>query len=325
MAFMGFGPVLLHLRSIFRNLQRCRKDIRCFQPDAVILVDYLGFNLKIAKYVKTCLHIPVCYYISPQIWAWKKYRIRSFRRYVDRMFCILPFEKEFYAGLHYAVDYVGNPTVDAVAAFKGKTPKEAPVSGKPVLALLAGSRRQEIKDNLPTMLQVAAALVTSGTATLETCLFRVPQVVCYRTPLARLSGFLFRHFFHTPFISLINLIAGREVAKELFADRFSKENIQREGAELDFERRSLPPAHVGWIRCGYPHTGRARLPPYGCARVRAAYRGRLATCQVKALLKKLYIKEVYICRQKKHRVSTTSTLQLYHEQILRNKLKHWIP
>ncbi|MDR0994927.1 MAG: lipid-A-disaccharide synthase, partial [Tannerella sp.] len=155
MAFMGIGPVLLHLRSILRNLRTCREDIRLYRPDGVILVDYPGFNLKIAKYVKTRLGIPVCYYISPKIWAWKKYRIRSFRRYVDRMFCILPFEKDFYASLHYAVDYVGNPTLDAVSAFMAGA-GAAEASKKPVLALLAGSRRQEIKDNLPTMLQVAA-------------------------------------------------------------------------------------------------------------------------------------------------------------------------
>jgi lipid-A-disaccharide synthase len=273
MAYMGFVPVLLNLRTILRNMKTCRNDIRSYQPDVVILIDYPGFNLKIAKYVKTHLQIPVYYYISPKIWAWKKYRIKAFRRYVDRMFCILPFEKEFYSKLNYPVDYVGNPSVDAVDSFLQQQAAqvdtfraEEGLSGKPILALLAGSRKQEIKDNLPVMLDVAVtfpdyqpviagapgierayyaqytgrypvsivfnktypllyhssvALVTSGTATLEASLFRIPQVVCYYTPMGKLAGFIFRHFFHTDYISLVNLIAGREVVQELFAGRFS--------------------------------------------------------------------------------------------------------
>lgn len=231
MAFMGFIPVLLNLRTILNNMKTCQEDIRKYQPDVVILIDYPGFNLKIAKFVKTVLHLPVYYYISPKIWAWKQYRIKDFRRYVDRMFCILPFETEFFRKLDYSVDYVGNPSVDSVAQNKEKQANrpdtfmaDERLPDKPILALLAGSRRQEIKDNLPTMLEVAAAypdyqpviagapglepeyykqyignhpakivfgktydllqhsraaLVTSGTATLETSLFRVPQVVCY--------------------------------------------------------------------------------------------------------------------------------------------------
>ncbi len=246
----------------------------------MILIDYPGFNLKIAKFVKTQLHLPVYYYISPKIWAWKQYRIKDFRRYVDRMFCILPFETDFFNRLNYQVDYVGNPSVDSVAQYKAKQENQsdtfvsdAGLNDKPILALLAGSRRQEIKDNLPTMLDVAAAypdyqpviagapglepeyyrqyignhpatlvfgktydilqhsevaLVTSGTATLETSLFRVPQVVCYYTPAGRLASFIFRHFFHTPFISLVNLIAGREVVQELFGARFSYQQIHDE-------------------------------------------------------------------------------------------------
>ncbi|GAB6395455.1 MAG: lipid-A-disaccharide synthase [Bacteroidales bacterium] len=272
MAFMGFMPVLLNLRTIFRNMNICCDDIRHYRPDAVVLIDYPGFNLKIAKYVKTRLQLPVCYYISPKIWAWKQYRIRHIRRYIDRMFCILPFEEAFYGKLNYAADYVGNPTVDAVAQYKERS-DEAFSEDKPVIALLAGSRKQEIKDNLPAMLKAvaaypayqavvagapgipsafyasfthgsgvetvfgktysllahsAAALVTSGTATLETALFRVPQVVCYNTPLKRLAGFLFRRFFHTPYISLVNLIAGKEIVQELFADRFSEKTIREE-------------------------------------------------------------------------------------------------
>lgn len=280
MAFMGFIPVLLNLRTILNNMKTCQEDILRYSPDVVILIDYPGFNLKIAKYVKTKLKLPVYYYISPKIWAWKQYRIKDFRRYVDRMFCILPFEKEFFRKLNYAVDYVGNPSVDSVAHYQQHLPvenvsfsKEEGLSEKPILALLSGSRKQEIKDNLPVMLEVAsaypdyqpviagapgidpayynlytahypvkivfgktypllyhskAALVTSGTATLETSLFRVPQVVCYRMPAGKLVSFIFRHFFHTKYISLVNLIAGREIVQELFGQRFSRKEIQSE-------------------------------------------------------------------------------------------------
>ena len=280
MAFMGFIPVLLNLRTILNNMKTCQEDIRKYQPDVVILIDYPGFNLKIAKFVKTVLHLPVYYYISPKIWAWKQYRIKDFRRYVDRMFCILPFETEFFRKLDYSVDYVGNPSVDSVAQYKEKQANrpdtfmaDERLPDKPILALLAGSRRQEIKDNLPTMLEVAAtypdyqpviagapglepeyykqyignhpakiifgktydllqhswaALVTSGTATLETSLFRVPQVVCYYVVAGPLASFIFRNFFHTKYISLVNLIAGREVVQELFGDRFSYQQIHDE-------------------------------------------------------------------------------------------------
>lgn len=280
MAFMGFIPVLLNLRTILNNMKTCQEDIRQYRPDVVILIDYPGFNLKIAKYVKTVLHFPVYYYISPKIWAWKQYRIKDFRRYVDRMFCILPFETEFFRKLDYSVDYVGNPSVDSVAQYKEKQASrpdtfmaDEGLPDKPILALLAGSRRQEIKDNLPTMLEVAAAypdyqpviagapglepeyykqyignhpakivfgktydllqnsraaLVTSGTATLETSLFRVPQVVCYYVVAGPLASFIFRNFFHTKYISLVNLIAGREVVQELFGARFSYQQIHDE-------------------------------------------------------------------------------------------------
>lgn len=280
MAFMGIIPVALHLRTILRNMKTCEKEIERFHPDVVILVDYPGFNLKIARYVKTKLRLPVYYYISPKIWAWKQYRIKEIRRYVDRMFCILPFEVEFFRQLHYSVDYVGNPCVDAVDAFRQKQSahpdsfrKDEKLDNRPILALLAGSRRQEIKDNLPTMLAVAAAypnhqaviagapgierafyrkymgdsvckivfdktysllqhsnaaLVTSGTATLETALFRIPQVVCYYVKAGKVASFIFRHFFHTKYISLVNLIAGREIVQELFGARFSYREIHDE-------------------------------------------------------------------------------------------------
>lgn len=281
MAFMGFIPVLLNLRTILRNMKMCQQAIVDYQPDVVILIDYPGFNLKIAKFVKTKTNIPVYYYISPKVWAWKEYRVKSFKKYVDQMLCILPFEVDFFKKHNYKVDYVGNPTVDAIADFKERNKddsrekfiQENNLAEKPFIALLAGSRKQEIKDNLPTMLEVVkkfpdyqaviagapgmdpdyyntyiagsnckiifdqtyhllsysdAALVTSGTATLETSLFRVPQVVCYRMPVPHLAHWAFKNILHTPYISLVNLIANKEVVKELFAKYFSKENIEEE-------------------------------------------------------------------------------------------------
>ena len=279
LAYMGFIPVLLHLRTIFRNMAFCKKDIVEWAPDVVILVDYPGFNLNIAKFVKSKTHIPVYYYISPKIWAWKEYRIKNIKRDVDELFSILPFEVNFFEKKHrYPIHYVGNPTADEVCGFLSTYNEDfeqfcnanALQAGKPILALLAGSRRQEIKDNLPAMMQVAArfpqyqavlagapsiadeyyedfirgsqvqlvknqtypllahataALVTSGTATLETALFNVPQVVCYKTPVPRLIRFAFNHIIKVEYISLVNLIMNKEVVSELFADRFTVDNI----------------------------------------------------------------------------------------------------
>ena len=279
LAYMGFIPVLLHLRTIFRNMAFCKKDIVEWAPDVVILVDYPGFNLNIAKFVKSKTRIPVYYYISPKIWAWKEYRIKNIKRDVDELFSILPFEVDFFEKKHhYPIHYVGNPTADEVRSFLSTYNEgfeqfckaNALQADKPILALLAGSRRQEIKDNLPAMMQVAArfpqyqavlagapsiadeyyegfirgsqvrlvknqtypllahstaALVTSGTATLETALFNVPQVVCYKTPVPRLIRFAFNHFIKVEYISLVNLIMNKEVVSELFADRFTIDNI----------------------------------------------------------------------------------------------------
>ena len=313
LAYMGFIPVLLHLPTIFRNLAFCKRDITQWQPDAVILVDYPGFNLKIAKFLhqervkalKTPSHQAnaavgpqVFYYISPKIWAWKEWRIRSIKRDVDQLFSILPFEVDFYEHKHhYPIHYVGNPTAHEVREYKAAlhTPEGKaqlavalePLLVKglgeaPIIALLAGSRKQEIKDNLPAMIEAAepyaseyqlvvagapsidddyylpfisgkpvtllknqtyallshatAALVTSGTATLETALFNVPQVVCYKTPVPQLIRFAFNHIIKCRFISLVNLIADREVVRELLADRFSVENIRN-------ELRRLLPGH----------------------------------------------------------------------------------
>lgn len=288
MAFMGFIPVLLNLPTILRNMKMCREEILKFNPDAVILIDYPGFNLKIAEYVKTQTSIPVFYYISPKVWAWKEYRVKSFKKYVDVMLSILPFEVDFYKKHDYKIDYVGNPTVDAVASFteanKNDTRKlffaDNGIIDKPLIAILAGSRQQEIKDNLPSMLQAIkdfkdyqpviagapgidpefykqyigdnsckivfdqtyrlltyadVALVTSGTATLETALFMVPQVVCYKTPIPRVVYWFFKNMLHTRYISLVNLIAGKEVVQELFAKFFSVKAIRSETNRLLFD------------------------------------------------------------------------------------------
>ena len=274
LAYMGFIPVLLHLRTILRNMKMCKQDISQWKPDVVILIDYPGFNLKIAQYVKANRICPVYYYISPKIWAWKEYRIKNIKRDVDELFSILPFEVEFFEQKHhYPIHYVGNPTAQEVREFL-ESSKNSESSGEPIIALLAGSRKQEIKDNLPAMIQATAhladcydlvlagapsidpdyyaqflegnavrlvmnetypllskataALVTSGTATLETCMFRVPQVVCYETPLPQLIGFLKRHILKVKYVSLVNLIANREVVRELVAETFSIDNIRRE-------------------------------------------------------------------------------------------------
>ena len=273
LAYMGFIPVLLHLPTILQNMKMCQQDILQWQPDVVILVDYPGFNLKIAKFVKANTKIPVYYYISPKIWAWKEYRIKNIKRDVDEMFSILPFEVDFYEKKHhYPIHYVGNPTAQEVREYM-ESSGSARDSERPVIALLAGSRKQEIKDNLPAMIaatrhlatdydivlagapsiepvyyqqflqdsavrlvinetykllsQATAALVTSGTATLETAMFRVPQVVCYETPIPTVIAFLKKHIIKVKYISLVNLIADREVVPELVADTFSIENIRQ--------------------------------------------------------------------------------------------------
>ena len=282
LAYMGFVPVLLHLGTIFSNMKKCKEDIVAWKPDVVILVDYPGFNLNIAKFLKKNTLIPVYYYISPKIWAWKEWRIKSIKRDVSEMFSILPFEVPFYEQKHkYPVHYVGNPTAQEVAEFRAgyhQTHEEFCRennldSRKPIIALLAGSRLQEIKDNLPAMIEVAerfedyqmvlagapsiedeyydkflegtpvrvvknktyqllshttAALVTSGTATLETALFNVPQVVCYETPLPKLIRFAFNHVLKVDYISLVNLVANKEVVPEMFADKFTIDGIANE-------------------------------------------------------------------------------------------------
>ena len=281
LAYMGFIPVLMHLPTIFKNMRVCKQDIVEWQPDALILVDYPGFNLNIAKYIHRHTSIPVFYYISPKIWAWKEYRIKNIKRDVDQLYSILPFEVDFFEGKHhYPIHYVGNPTLDEVALYKQTHPQgferfvaDNGLSEKPVIALLAGSRKQEIKDNLSLMIKAASefadfqlvlagapgispafyqdflkgkdvkvvfgktyellnhasfALVTSGTATLETALFRVPQVVCYYTPVGKFISFMRKLVLSVKYISLVNLIAGRTVVQELVADTMTVKNMRNE-------------------------------------------------------------------------------------------------
>ena len=279
MAYMGFIPVLLHLREIFGNMDLCKRDILRWQPDVVILVDYPGFNLKIAEFIKKKTSIPVYYYISPKIWAWKEHRIHNIKHDVDELFSILPFEVDFFKKHDYPIHYIGNPCVDAVEAFK-RSYKETTsefcarhaLSNKPIVAVLAGSRKQEIKDNLSIMIQVVnkfpacqfvvagapaidkeyykaflpshvklvfgetyallshadAAIVTSGTATLETALFRVPQVVCYYTAAGKVVALLRKLLLKVPYISLVNLIRGKKVVSELVADEMTALNVELE-------------------------------------------------------------------------------------------------
>ena len=284
LAYMGFIPVLMHLRTIFANMRLCKKDVEEWAPDALILVDYPGFNLSVAEYIHKNTEIPVYYYISPKIWAWKERRIKNIKRDVDELFSILPFEIDFFEKKHnYRINYVGNPCVDAVDDFKRNKALSRTdflvrngLGDKPIVALLAGSRKQEIKANLPMMLEAMkrypgyqavlagapgidreyyapyldagvkiifgqtydilnnahAALVTSGTATLETALFNVPQVVCYAMPMGRLYSWLKEHFLKVKYVSLVNLVAEREVVRELVAGEMTLQNVISELGEL---------------------------------------------------------------------------------------------
>jgi len=285
LAYMGFIPVLLHLRTIFRNMRICKEDIVAWQPDVLILVDYPGFNLNIAKYIHSHTQIPVYYYISPKIWAWKEYRIKNIKRDVDELFSILPFEKKFFETKHnYPIHYVGNPTLDEVRKFQHDNKESFKtfiernrLSSKPIIALLAGSRKQEIRDNLEQMVEAAsvfpgyqivlagapgiesdyyqqfindkevkvvfdqtysllqqadAALVTSGTATLETALLGIPQVVCYYISMGKIVSFLKKMVLKVKFISLVNLVDDSEVVKELVADGMTVKNVREELDQL---------------------------------------------------------------------------------------------
>lgn len=275
LAFMGFVEVLFNLKTIFRNISFCKEDITSYQPDAVIFIDYPGFNLRIAKWAKK-QGLATHFYISPQIWAWKENRIAQIKRDIDHMYVILPFEKDFYEKKHnFPVHFVGHPLLDAIAQKDLVVPKdfkkEHNLDSRPVIALLPGSRKQEISKMLETMLSITddfkeyqfviagapsqepefykpfikkknvhlvmnktydvlslstAALVTSGTATLETALFKVPEVVCYKG--SNISYQIAKRIVKLDYISLVNLIMEKEVVKELIQSEFNTKSLKRE-------------------------------------------------------------------------------------------------
>jgi len=286
MAFMGFVNVILNIRTIKKNMAFCKKDILEFQPDVLILIDYPGFNLRIAEFAHRN-NIKVFYYISPKLLAWKEYRVKKIRAYVDEMFTIFPFETAFYKKYNIDVHYVGNPLLDAIRAFKKNALSEAAfraqnnLGEKPLVALLSGSRVQEIKRTLPLMIKIAelfpnfqfvvagvksvdpqlykqyldgqpvsliydqtydllnnayAALVASGTAVLETALFRIPQTVVYKVEGGWLTDFIFRNFvFKMAGVSLPNIIMNREIVKEYVQQQMTFGNVKNEMQKLLFD------------------------------------------------------------------------------------------
>lgn len=272
MAFMGFVEVAINLRTILKNLKACKDDIAAYQPDVLVLIDFPGFNLKIAEYAKS-IGLPVNYYISPKVWAWNQKRVLKIKRIVDHLFCILPFEVDFYKTWGMDVDYVGNPLLDAITAFEPDPEflRKNDITGKKIIALLPGSRKQEINYLLPDMIAVArqfnnyqfviagapsfkpefysrfvqeanipvifnatydlltnahAAIVASGTATLETALFNVPQVVVYKGNGLTIA--IARTLVKIKFISLVNLIADRGTVKELIQEDCNESKIAAE-------------------------------------------------------------------------------------------------
>lgn len=269
LAFMGFVEVLMNLKTILGNISFCKKDIEAFHPDAIILIDYPGFNLRIAEWAKK-KGIKVYYYISPQVWAWKQNRVHKIKKVVDKMYVILPFEKDFYKKFDFDVTYIGHPLLDEVDNFKREDHKlELEGDDRPILAVLPGSRKQEISKKLPIMLEAVkgikthqvviagapsqseeaylpylngekiifgstyallnksdVAIVTSGTATLETALFKVPEVVCYKG--SEISYRIAKKLIKVKFISLVNLIMDREVVKELIQKECNAKSIQQE-------------------------------------------------------------------------------------------------
>lgn len=295
LAFMGFVEVLKHLRTIFRNIDFCKKDILQYKPDVLVLIDYPGFNMRIAEWAKQ-QGIKIAYYISPQVWAWKEGRVKKIKRDVDKMMVILPFEVDFYKKWQYDVTYVGHPLVEVVRAEKESVPVKQ-LSDKPVIALLPGSRKQEISIKLPVMLtmvqhfpqyqfvvagapsqpdalyhelignenvmlvrnetynllkQSSAALVTSGTATLETALFGVPQVVCYKgNPI---SYWLATKLIKVKYISLVNLIMDRPVVTELIQHELNEQRLKEELnlllTESDKKQELLKDYNTLWHKLG---------------------------------------------------------------------------
>ena len=290
LAIMGFLEAATSVLKFRGYLKQCQQDILEFKPDVLILVDYAGFNLRMAKFAKE-QGIKVFYYISPKIWAWNQGRVEQVKARVDKMFVILPFEEEFYQKFGYGVDYTGNPTADAVAEFKPTADffeRNRLDPAKPIIAVLPGSRKQEIEEMLHEMIAIlpgfqeyqfvvagvtnldpnyyknfhrngirfvfdqtfdllshaTAALVTSGTATLETALFGVPQIVCYRT--SSITYAIGKMVIKVPYISLVNLIVGREVVKELIQGDFNARNL------LDELRHLLTDAdYMARMKAGY--------------------------------------------------------------------------
>lgn len=275
MAYMGFSEVLRNLNKVFGNLRRAKETLRQSCPDALILVDYPSFNLKLAKEAHK-LNIPVFYYISPKVWAWKEYRVKQIKKYVTKLYSILPFEVDFFKKHNYEVTYVGNPSVEEIEQRMEYLPtvdefiNQHKLEARPILALVPGSRRGEIRNNLPIMLEVAkrfpqfqpiiagapgidssiyssmsnfpvvtgvtfelmsiaeAALVTSGTATLEAALLRTPQVVCYRANGSKISYNIFKRILKIPFVSLPNLIANKEIVKEMLVHLCEPNGVEKE-------------------------------------------------------------------------------------------------
>lgn len=279
MAFMGFWAVLKNAGKVLNNIKECQRALIDFKPDVLILIDYPGFNLRMAEFAKENLNIPVFYYISPKLWAWKEYRIKGIKKFVDKMYTIFPFETAFFAKHNYQVEYVGNPSVDSISnrpnkhqTFEEFTQKNN-ISSKPIIAILAGSRKQEISACLPRMIEsvqhfndyqtviggapgidpefyqsvvqnsqvnivfgqtydllqhAQAAIVNSGTATLETALIGTPQVVVYHVIFGRIAYAIKDWFIKVKFFSLVNLVAQKEVVKELVAHLFTVDNVSQE-------------------------------------------------------------------------------------------------
>lgn len=296
LAFMGFIEVVQNLKTILNNLVICKTDILLYDPDVIILVDYPGFNLKIAKFAKEN-NFKVVYYISPQVWAWKKNRVHKIKKYVDKMLTILPFEKEFYAKYNYEVEYVGHPLLDEIDDFsmqenaESDLKKEYQLSNKPIIALLPGSRKQEIKTMLPIMMQLVphfpdfqfvisgvkwikreiydsllqhvnipiifdnqrllqcarAAVVTSGTATLETALFNVPQIICYK---GNYFSYLIAKWLikDIQFISLVNLIANKKIVQELIQYDVNVKNLEQALTQILYNQQIINEMHQNYSK-----------------------------------------------------------------------------
>ena len=323
MAFMGFVAVLKNLKTVLVNIELCKAAIVDFKPDRLILVDYPGFNLRIAKHVKKTSQLPIYYYIPPKIWAWKEHRINDIKKYIDKVFTIFPFETEFYRKHNYEAIYVGNPTVDSIAnrpfpnqSFEAFCTKNK-LTPKPILALLAGSRKQEITACLPRMLKAAsqfagyqviiagapgidkdfymkslklnsvpvvfgqtyelvhhasAAVVNSGTATLETALIGTPQVVVYYVMLGRIAYWAKNIILKTKYISLVNLISDKETVKELIAHKFTVTNVKAE-IELILNDNAYKAAMIAdyeMIKAKLCEPGTARKAAYFCTNTQAS-------------------------------------------------------